>query len=56
VLVEGPAPRPDWLQGLSDHYLRVAFPGPPAWHNRLIRVRFNRIEEELLAGWVLDER
>ena len=28
VLVEGPAPRPGWLQGLSDNYLRVIFPGP----------------------------
>ncbi len=29
VLVEGPAEPEGWLQGLSDHYLRVTFPGPP---------------------------
>ena len=29
VLVEGPAAPEGWLQGLSDHYLRVTFPGPP---------------------------
>ena len=30
MLVEGPAAPEGWLQGLSDHYLRVTFPGPPA--------------------------
>ena len=40
VLVEGPAAPEGWLQGLSDHYLRVTFPGPPAWRNRRVMVRF----------------
>ena len=39
VLVEGPATPAGWLQGLSDHYLRVVFPGPPALRNRLVLVR-----------------
>jgi len=55
VLVEGPAPQPGWLQGLSDHYLRVAFPGPAAWRNRRIRVRFQVAKEELLLGKPVDE-
>jgi threonylcarbamoyladenosine tRNA methylthiotransferase MtaB len=55
VLVEGPAARPGWLQGLSDHYLRVIFPGPPAWHNRRVMVRFRVIKDELLLGEALDE-
>ena len=40
VLVEGPAAPEGWLQGLSDHYLRVTFPGPPALRNRRVMVRF----------------
>jgi threonylcarbamoyladenosine tRNA methylthiotransferase MtaB len=55
VLVEGPAATPGWLQGLSDHYVRVIFPGPPTWRNRLVRVRFQDIKEELLLGETVDE-
>jgi tRNA A37 methylthiotransferase MiaB len=55
VLVEGPAPRPGWLQGLSDHYLRVTFPGPRAWQNRLIKVRLLERQGEVLAGAAVDE-
>jgi len=55
VLVEGPAPQAGWLQGLSDHYLRVVFPGPRAWHNRRVRVRLRAIKEELLVGEPVDE-
>jgi tRNA A37 methylthiotransferase MiaB len=55
VLVEGPAAPPGWLQGLSDHYLRVVFPGPLSWRNRRIRVRFRVIEEELLVGEAVEE-
>ncbi|MGB8991426.1 MAG: radical SAM protein [Desulfobaccales bacterium] len=55
VLVEGPAAQPGWLQGLSDHYLRVVFPGPPTWHNRLVKVRFRDITEELLLGEPVNE-
>jgi threonylcarbamoyladenosine tRNA methylthiotransferase MtaB len=50
VLVEGPAPRPGWLKGLSDNYLRVALPGPPAWRNRLLKVRFLKVAGELMVG------
>jgi threonylcarbamoyladenosine tRNA methylthiotransferase MtaB len=50
VLVEGPAPQAGWLQGLSDHYLRVVFPGPLAWHNRRVKVRLRAIKESLLIG------
>ena len=42
VLVEGPTAQKGWLQGLSDHYLRVTCPGPPAWRNRRVMVRFTR--------------
>jgi threonylcarbamoyladenosine tRNA methylthiotransferase MtaB len=55
VLVEGPAAQPGWLQGLSDHYLRVIFPGPPTWRNRRVRVRFRDTKEELLVGEAVDE-
>jgi threonylcarbamoyladenosine tRNA methylthiotransferase MtaB len=50
VLVEGPAEQEGWLQGLSDHYLRVTFPGPSAWHNRRVRVRLWSRRGEVLAG------
>jgi threonylcarbamoyladenosine tRNA methylthiotransferase MtaB len=50
VLVEGPANTEGWLQGLSDHYLRVIFPGPPALHNRRVLVRFTRCRGEVLEG------
>ena len=50
VLVEGPAAPPGWLQGLSDHYLRVTFPGPPAWHNRRVMVRIRGLSGETLTG------
>jgi threonylcarbamoyladenosine tRNA methylthiotransferase MtaB len=50
VLVEGPAAPEGWLQGLSDHYLRVTFPGPPALRNRRQMVRFTRRQGETLVG------
>ena len=53
VLVEGPAPQPGWLQGLSDNYLRVVFPGPAAWRNRRLLVRFLGLKEERLLGEAL---
>jgi threonylcarbamoyladenosine tRNA methylthiotransferase MtaB len=55
VLVEGPAPQAGWLQGLSDHYLRVVFPGPPAWRNRRVMVRLRAMQEKLLLGEAVDE-
>jgi threonylcarbamoyladenosine tRNA methylthiotransferase MtaB len=55
VLVEGPAAKEGWLQGLSDHYLRVTFPGPPTWHNRRVMVRFNLRQGEVLVGGVEGE-
>ena len=53
VLVEGPAPQPGWLQGLSDNYLRVVFPGPAAWRNRRLLVRLLGIKEDRLLGEAL---
>lgn len=50
VLVEGSAAQPEHLQGLSDHYLRVVFPGPLTWHNRLIKVRLLARRGEVLVG------
>jgi threonylcarbamoyladenosine tRNA methylthiotransferase MtaB len=50
VLVEGTAAQPGYLQGLSEHYLRVAFPGQMAWRNRLIKVRVLAREGETLIG------
>ena len=55
VLVEGPAAPEGWLQGLSDHYLRVTFPGPPTLRNRRMMVRFRVIKDELLLGEAVDE-
>jgi threonylcarbamoyladenosine tRNA methylthiotransferase MtaB len=55
VLVEGPAAPEGWLQGLSDHYLRVTFPGPPALRNRRVMVRFTRRQGEVLVGEALGE-
>ena len=55
VLVEGPAAPEGWLQGLSDHYLRVTFPGPPALRNRRVMVRFSRREGEVLVGEAVEE-
>lgn len=56
VLVEGPAPQRGWLQGLSDNYLRLVFPGPAAWRNRRLLVRFLKLQEELLVGEVVANR
>jgi hypothetical protein len=53
--VEGPAPKNGWLQGLTDHYLRAIFPGPPAWRNRLIKVRFISRQGEVLVGETVNE-
>jgi len=50
VLVEGPIPRRGWLQGLSDNYLRVAFPGPAAWRHRRLLVRLHQVQEDRLVG------
>jgi threonylcarbamoyladenosine tRNA methylthiotransferase MtaB len=50
VLVEGPASLPGHLQGLSDNYLRVLFPGPMEWRNQLVKVRLLARRDELLAG------
>ena len=55
VLVEGPAEPDGWLQGLSDHYLRVVFPGPPAMRNRRVRVRLRSRQGETLAGEAVGE-
>jgi tRNA A37 methylthiotransferase MiaB len=33
VVVEGPDQPEGWLKGLSDHYLRVTFSGPPPTSN-----------------------
>jgi threonylcarbamoyladenosine tRNA methylthiotransferase MtaB len=54
VLVEGPAPRRSgWLKGLSADYLRVVFPGPLAWRNRRLRVKYLKIQDEVLVGEVI---
>ena len=50
VLVEGPAPQPGWLKGLSGNYLRVSFPGPAAWRNRRLPVRILEVRDEILLG------
>jgi tRNA A37 methylthiotransferase MiaB len=55
VLVEGPAARQGWLQGLSDHYLRVTIPGPPGWRNRRLRVRLTARQDDALVGEAADE-
>jgi threonylcarbamoyladenosine tRNA methylthiotransferase MtaB len=55
VLVEGPAATAGWLQGLSDHYLRVTFPGPATLHNQRVMVRFTRRQGEMLVGEALGE-
>jgi threonylcarbamoyladenosine tRNA methylthiotransferase MtaB len=55
VLVEGPAARLGYLQGLSDHYLRVIFPGPPTWRNRRLMVLFQARQGEVLAGEAVAE-
>jgi len=50
VLVEGPAETQGWLQGLSGHYLRVTFPGPPELRNRRVMVRITARQDEVLVG------
>ena len=55
VLVEGPAAPAGWLQGLSDHYLRVTFPGPPAMRNRRVMVRLRARQGESLVGEAVGE-
>jgi threonylcarbamoyladenosine tRNA methylthiotransferase MtaB len=55
VLVEGPDQRPGWLQGLSDNYLRVSFPGPPALHNRRVMVHLQARQGEVLTGEAVGE-
>ncbi len=51
--MEGPAPQPGWLQGLTDNYLRVVFPGPATWRNRRLLVRLLGLQEERLLGEAL---
>ena len=48
-------PRAGWLQGLSDRYLRVTFPGPLALRNRRVMVRFTRRQGEVLVGEAVEE-
>jgi threonylcarbamoyladenosine tRNA methylthiotransferase MtaB len=55
VLVEGSATQTGWLQGLSDHYLRVTFPGPRSWRNRRVMVRFNLRQGEVVLGEAVGE-
>ncbi len=55
VLVEGPAAQEGWLQGLSDHYLRVTFPGPLTLRNRRVMVRFTRRQGEVLVGEAVEK-
>jgi threonylcarbamoyladenosine tRNA methylthiotransferase MtaB len=55
VLVEGPAEPEGWLQGLSDHYLRVTFPGPPSWRNRRVMVHLRSRQGEVLVGEAVGE-
>jgi threonylcarbamoyladenosine tRNA methylthiotransferase MtaB len=55
VLVEGPAAPAGWLLGLSDHYVRVTFPGPPAMRNRRVMVRLLSRQGEVLAGEAVGE-
>jgi threonylcarbamoyladenosine tRNA methylthiotransferase MtaB len=55
VLVEGPATPEGWLKGLTDHYLRVTFPGPRAWRNRRVPVRVCSRQGEMLTGEALGE-
>jgi threonylcarbamoyladenosine tRNA methylthiotransferase MtaB len=50
VLVEGAASQPGHLQGLSDHYLRVIFPGTLEWRNQIIKVRLLARQGEALVG------
>jgi hypothetical protein len=33
----------------------VTFPGPPAWRNRLVMVRFDQRQGEMLVGQAVDE-
>lgn len=55
VLVEGPAPQPGHLQGLSANYLRVVLPGPPEWRNRRLMVRYRQMPGEYLVGEVVGQ-
>ncbi len=55
LLVEGPTRHNGWLQGLTAHYFRAIFPGPPAWRNRLVKVRFLVRQGEMLVGETVSE-
>jgi threonylcarbamoyladenosine tRNA methylthiotransferase MtaB len=55
VLVEEPDKPEGWLKGLSQHYLRVTFPGPATLHNRRVMVRFTRRQGEVLVGEAVGE-
>jgi len=50
VLVEGSANQSGWLQGLSANYLRVLLPGPPSWRNRILTVRFQEVQGDILVA------
>lgn len=54
VLVEGPAHKKGWLQGLSDNYLRAIFRGPTAWRHRRLLVRLTKLQEEILVGEAIE--
>jgi len=56
VLVEGPAPQPGLLQGLSANYLRVLLPGSLSLKNRILTVRFQKVQGEVLVGEVVGEK
>jgi tRNA A37 methylthiotransferase MiaB len=53
VLVEGSATRSGLLQGLSAHYLRVLVPGASSLQNRILTVRFQEVQGEVLVGKIL---
>ncbi len=51
VLLEGKvAGRSGWLKGLTENYLRVYLPGPEDWANKVINVRLQEAEGQVLIG------
>jgi threonylcarbamoyladenosine tRNA methylthiotransferase MtaB len=53
VLVEGFAPQSGLLQGLSANYLRVLLPGALSLKNRILTVRFQEVQGEVLVGQIV---
>jgi threonylcarbamoyladenosine tRNA methylthiotransferase MtaB len=53
VLVEGSAPQSGLLQGLSANYLRVILPGSLSLKNRILTVRFQEVQGEVLVGEII---